>query len=155
MIIVMMLLGVLLQDADGARVAPGIAAADQITLRDGSVVKGLVVAATTGPRGSVEFVVRRAWAEEHMKRHAKVAAGRRAPGAAATAQRRKRLEAWRRERAASAGPDDRIIAWIDGELARLNAASEPESSILLKVRLPRSDVRGLDRRPARMRGCCA
>ena len=44
--------------------APGETAADQITLNDGSVVKGLVTSAANGPRGSVEFLVRRAWAEK-------------------------------------------------------------------------------------------
>ncbi len=33
-------------------------AAESITLRDGSVVKGLVTSAVSGARGSVEFVVR-------------------------------------------------------------------------------------------------
>ena len=40
MIVVMMLLGVLLQDADGARVTQGTSAADQITLRDGPWSRG-------------------------------------------------------------------------------------------------------------------
>ena len=64
-------------------------------------------------------------------------------------QRVKRLEAWRRERAPHVGADDRIIRWIDQELARLSApAWKPEPSILVKVRLARNDVRKLDRRPA-------
>ena len=116
--------------------AAGETAADQITLRDGSVVKGLVTSVTNGPRGSVEVLVRRAWAEKALLQHVKAwdhsttAATRLAIG-----QRRKRLEAWRRERAAGAGPDDRIIAWIDRELARLSAPGKPEPSILLRVRL--------------------
>lgn len=123
-------------------------AADEITLRDGSVVKGLVTSATTGARGSVEFVVRRAWAEKTLGHHLKnwdrstAAATRLAIG-----QRRKRLEAWRRERAPSVGPDDRIIPWIDQELARLAAPGEPEPAMLIKVRLPRTGVQKLVRRP--------
>ena len=73
------------------------------------------------------------------------AASRRAIG-----QRRKRLETWRRERARNVGADDRIVTWLDQELARLAAPGEPEPSVLLKVRLPRTDVRGLDRRPGQV-----
>ena len=35
--------------------------------------------------------------------------------------------------------DDRIISWIDHELARLSRPGEPEPSVLLNVRLPRAD----------------
>ena len=111
--------------------------------------EGLVISVTNGPRGSVEFLVRHAWAEKTLKQHAQVwdhstaATTRLAQG-----QRRKRLEAWRRERAPGVGPDDRIIFWIDHELARLTAPGKAEPSILLKVRLARNEVRGLDRRPA-------
>ena len=58
MIVLTMFLGLLLQVGDGARVVSGAAAADQITLRDGAVVKGLIHSATTGPRGSVCFTLR-------------------------------------------------------------------------------------------------
>ena len=133
----------------GAGAGPAETAADQITLRDGSIVKGLVVSATNGPRGAVEFLVRRAWAEKALKQHLQAwdhstAASTRL----ALAQRRKRLELWRRERAPSVGQDDRIIAWIDHALARLSEPGKPEPSTLLKVRLPRNEVRDLDRRPA-------
>jgi hypothetical protein len=124
-------------------------AADRITLRDGSIVLGLVTATTPGPRGSVEFLVRREWAEKAVKEHAKkwdraTAGGTRA----AVEQRRKRLEAWRHDRARNVDANDRIIQWIDRELARTGARGAPARSVLLSVRLPRSDVRGLDRSPA-------
>jgi hypothetical protein len=124
-------------------------AADQITLRDGSVVKGLVTSVSSGARGSVEFLVRRAWAEKMPGKQ--VQAWDRSTAAStrlALGQRRKRLETWRRERAPHVGADDRIVRWIDQELTRLSAPGMPEPSILLKVRLQRNDVREVDRRAA-------
>ncbi len=47
--------------------SPPSSAADRITLRDGSVVLGVVNATTPGPRGAVEFLVRREWAEKALK----------------------------------------------------------------------------------------
>jgi hypothetical protein len=144
-----MVLGLLMLGQTGRPAPVPETAADEITLRDGSVVKGLVLSATTGPRGSVEFVVRRAWAEKSQKLRLQywdrsIAATTRQ----ALAQRRTRFQAWRRERAPNVGPDDRIISWIDQELARLDSRGGPERSILLKVRLARSEVHGLNRRPA-------
>jgi len=144
-----MLLGLLLVAMDGPRAASPETAADRVTLRDGSVVMGLVTSTATGPRGSVEFLVRRAWAEKSLARH--LQSWDRSTAATtrlAIGQRRKRLEAWRRERASSVGPDDRIVLWIDRELARSAAPGRPEPSILLNVRLPRNEVRGMERRPA-------
>jgi len=134
---------------DGPRAASPETAADRVTLRDGSVVMGLVTSTTAGPRGSVEFLVRRAWAEKTHKRH--LQSWDRSTAATtklAVGQRRKRLEAWRRERAASVGPDDRIMQWIKQEVARSADPGKPEPSILLSVRLPRTEVRGIERRPA-------
>jgi hypothetical protein len=149
MIVRSMVLGWLLLAQNAPRAPVPATAADQITLRDGSVVKGLVLSAMNGPRGAVEFIVRRAWAEKAQKHHLQnwdrsTAATTRQ----ARSQRRMRLEAWRRDRGPGVGPDDRIIRWIDQELARLAAPGDPEPSVLLKVRLPRSEVRGLDRRAA-------
>ncbi|MFI5458524.1 MAG: hypothetical protein ACHRXM_24085 [Isosphaerales bacterium] len=144
-----MLLGLLLVGMDGPRAASPETAADRVTLRDGSIVMGLVTSTTTGPRGSVEFLVRRAWAEKSLGKH--LQSWDRSTAATtrlAIGQRRKRLEAWRRERASSVGPDDRIMQWIDWELARSAAPGKPEPSILLSVRLPRNEVRGMERRPA-------
>ena len=142
-----MVLGSLLLGA--AVMARADTAADEITLRDGSVVKGLVISVTTGPRGAVEFVVRRAWAARTLGQQLKN--WDRTTGTTtrqAMKQRKLRLEAWRRERAPSVGADDRIVPWIDHELTRLAAPGEPEPSVLVKARLPRGDVRKMDRRPA-------
>jgi hypothetical protein len=147
MVVVPMVLAMLFPTVADA--APAQTAADHITLRDGSIVKGLVLSATSGPRGSVEFVVRRAWAEKALEKH--LATWDRSAAAArrlAVQQRSRRLEAWRRDRAGNAGPDDRIIPWINRELARLRAPGETESSPLLTVRLPRTGVQLLERRPA-------
>jgi len=149
MIVPAMVLGVLLVGADGPRAASPETAADRVTLRDGSVVMGLVTSTTTGPRASVEFLVRRATVEKtHKQRLREWDRSTAATTRLALGQRRQRLEAWRRERASSAGPDDRIVQWINQELARLAARGEPEPSFLLRVRLPRNEVRGIERRPA-------
>ena len=124
-------------------------AADRITLRDGSVVLGLVSTTTPGPRGSIEFLVRREWAEKAVKEQAKKW-DRSTAGTirAAVEQRRKRLDAWRRDRIRNVDANDRIVQWIDRELARTGGRGAPPRSTLLSVRLPRGEVRGLDRSPA-------
>src|SRR5262249_30855032 len=121
-------------------------AADRITLRDGSVVLGLVTAAGAGPRGSVEILVRRDWAEKHV-----TAWGKRWDRALesstrlAARERRERLLAWRRERAGSVPADDRIVAWIDRELKRLEQPGRLWRTAILPARLARGDVRGTSR----------
>ncbi|HZW31169.1 MAG TPA: hypothetical protein VFF52_10710, partial [Isosphaeraceae bacterium] len=144
-----LILGLFLAGVDGPRGGAGATAAERITLRDGSVVLGLVTATTTGPRGSVEVLVRRDWAETHLEDHLADWDRSSAAGARrAVEQRRQRLADWRRERAARVGPDDRIVPWIDRELARLANPEDAARSPLVRVRLPRSEVRALDRRPA-------
>ena len=97
----------------------------------------------------MEFVVRRRWVDKNLPQHLQKWQQASTPTTRLSlAQRHKRLEAWRRERAPTAGADDRIIPWIDRELARQGPAGDPEPSPLLKVRVSRADVRGLDRRPA-------
>jgi hypothetical protein len=124
-------------------------AADRITLRDGTVAKGLVSTVSAGRGGSVELFVRRAWAEQALAKrfgqweHASAGAAK-----AAIRQRRDRLEAWRRERAPNVVGDDRIIRWIDGELLRLAKPGATEASVLAKVRIPRGEIASVDRRPA-------
>jgi hypothetical protein len=144
-----LLLGVLLVGADGPATNPAESAADRLTLHDGRSLLGLVTAVTPGPRGGVELVVRRGWAEKHLKDRLELwdRAAARSTRLALT-ERQKRLAAWRTERAAGAAGDDRILAWIDQELGRLSAPGGPPPSVLLAVRLARSDVRAMERRPA-------
>ena len=124
-------------------------AAERVTLRDGSVVLGLVTNVTTGPRGAVELLVRRDWAESHLKTWAgKWSRTIEAGSKLAARQRRERLRSWRAERAASAPADDRIVAWIDQELKRLDDPALTARTPLMPVHLSRSDVRGLARQPA-------
>jgi hypothetical protein len=142
-------IGLFLVGTEPARDRPADSATDWITLRDGSVVRGLVTASTPGARGSVEFLVRRAWAEQAVKEHLR--RWDRATGAAAQlalAQRRERLSAWRRERAAGAGDNDRILPWIDRELARLAPGGKNGRSYLVPARVSRNEVRELVRSPA-------
>jgi hypothetical protein len=144
-----MIVGLVVLGADGQEGAGLAPSADRVTLRDGSVVLGLVTASSPGVRGATEFIVRRAWAEkaiaQHLHRWDRATA---ATARQALVQRRKRLEAWRRERARHSEPDDRIIGWIDRELDKLAAPGEPKPSLLLRVRLPQGEVRALDRKPA-------
>jgi hypothetical protein len=121
-------------------------AADRITLRDGSVVLGLVTVAASGPRGAVEVLVRRDWAEKHLaawvKRWDKTLES---SARSAARQRRERLLAWRRERAGGVPADDRIVAWIDRELKRLEQPGLLWRTPILPLRLARGDVRGMVR----------
>jgi hypothetical protein len=144
-----LVLALLLVGTDGPGRTPPESAADRLTLRDGQVVLGLITSQTPGPRGIVEFLVRRAWAEKNLKgqpRQWEKAAGH--ASRLAISERQRRLTAWRRDRAAGAAPDDRILPWIDQELARRSAPGAPAPSILLGVRLARRDVRELVSRPA-------
>jgi hypothetical protein len=142
-------MGLFLVGMDGPRDRSPESAADRITLRDGSVVRGLITDSTPGARGSVELLVRRGLAEktlkERLRRWDRATA---APVQLAVRQRRQRLEAWRGERAAAAGPDDRILPWIDRELARAAPGGKTEPSYLVPARLSRSDVRDIARSPA-------
>lgn len=132
-----------------AQSAPNRAtAADRITLRDGSVVLGLVTSSASGPRASVEVLVRREWAEANLKDWAKkwdrsLEAGSRL----AARQRHDRLTAWRRDRAPSVTADDRIIAWIERELKRLARPDPLWRTPLMPVHLARGDVKTMSRQP--------
>ena len=50
MIVRVIVLGLMVAGLAGADAEPAETVADQITLRDGSVVKGLVTSVTTGPQ---------------------------------------------------------------------------------------------------------
>jgi hypothetical protein len=144
-----LVLALYLAGADGPRGDAASSAFDRITLRDRSVVLGLVTSVSPGQRGSVEFLVRREWARKNVSRWAH--AWERSSTSLARVgltQRQERLRAWRRDRAANPVDDDRVIKWIDHELARLSAPGAAEQSVLLRVKVPRSEVAGLQHRPA-------
>ncbi len=147
MIAMTLALGVLLLGAERELGDPPGSAADRVVLRDGSVALGVVNATTPGPRGGVEFMVRRDWAEKAIGAQAKQW-DRATAGIVrhAVEQRRKRLEAWRRDRSRHVKADDRIVQWIERELKR-TAGGAPPKSYLIPVRLSRGEVRGLERRP--------
>ncbi len=124
------------------------AVADRVTLRDGSVVLGLVTSVSSGPRGAVELLVRREWAESHLKAWASkwdrtIENGSRL----AARDRRERLSSWRRERAMTARGDDRILTWIDQELKRTQDPVHLAHAPLMPVHLSRGEVRSLARQP--------
>jgi len=124
-------------------------AAERVTLRDGSVVLGLVTSASAGPRGSVELLVRRAWAENHLKNWVRKWDRAIEPAVRlAVRQRRLRLEAWRRDRAVKVPDGDRIIAWINRALKRLDDPAGSIRTTLIPVHLARSEIRSLIRQPA-------
>lgn len=143
-------LGVLLATGAAALGGADDAAADRVTMRDGSVIRGAIIS-PHATHGMVEIVVRRGWAEQHAKTHLKhwdrlgsTAVHR------AIEQRRTRLEAWKKERqqAQGVGADDRILRWIDRELARLADPARAAHTPLLAVRIPRSEIGEVHRGPA-------
>ncbi len=143
-------LGVLLATGAAALGGADEPAADQIAMRDGSVIRGAITS-PNAPHGMVEIVVRRGWAEQHAKVHLKhwdrlgyTAVHR------AIEQRRTRLEAWKKERqqAQGVGADDRILRWIDRELARLADPTRAAHTPLVAIRIPRSEIGEVHRGPA-------
>lgn len=121
-------------------------AADAVTLRDGKVVLGQVV--EPSPRGTLQVLVRRDWAEaslpERARRWQSAEAGtlRRA-----VSERKDRLAHWREERESNAAKDDVILGWIDRENLRLSDPAGLPRSTLLLVKLNRGEVRSIVRRP--------
>jgi hypothetical protein len=137
--------GLVLALVSAANPAPPDCAADLITLRDGTVVRGGVV--ENSPRAGLVVVVRRDWARKNVPELAKRWEADEAPIVKrAAAQRRERLEAWQRERPKQADGNDRISAWMTNELARLNDPDKLKTPLML-VKLSRGNVRGLVRRP--------
>jgi hypothetical protein len=127
---------------------PTAGAADRITLRDGSVALGLITSVTGGPRGAVEFLVRRDWARANLPNWAarweRVVDG---SSRQAARQRLERLAAWRRQRAVGRPEGDRILAWIDRERKRLEQPGQSPPSVLIPAHLSRGDVRDMARQP--------
>ncbi len=141
-------LALALTGADDPRDGAPSPAFDRIVLRDRSVVLGLVTSVSPGRGGSVEFLVRREWARKNVARRIHAWERFSANSARiAIAQRLERLRAWRQDRAANPADDDRIIKWIDHELARLSAPGVADQSILLRIRVAKDEVAGLSRRP--------
>ncbi len=132
--------------AQGAPALTPVTAADALTFRDGKVVLGQVL--DSDRRGPLLVLVRRAWADAHLPDRA--AAWRKAEGPMvqrAIAQRRERLAAWRRDRLANPSQGDRILAWIDREEARLADPKRAADSPLMVLRLGRTDVKAIAKRP--------
>src|SRR5262249_45557262 len=119
--------------ADGPRGAPAQIAFDRLTLRDRSVVAGVITGVVPGQRGAVDILIRRDWGRKNVARWMPVWERSFASAArGALAQRQERLRAWRQDRAAAKAPDDdRVIKWIDHELTRLSAPDVVENSVLL------------------------
>jgi len=132
----------------GEGVVEGVTAADHVVLRDGSSVRGLILSESGGPRGGVELILRRGWAERHhpaaLRRWER---GEAAEIRQAARERRERLARWRRDRAGHVPAEDRILAWIDREQERLAAAPGASGTPLMAVRLPARDLRTVNRRP--------
>ena len=90
------------------------------------------------------MVVRRAWAEAELPDRLKAWQAVEAPTLKRSREDRiRRLEAWKRDRAADA--NDPVIAWIDAELARLKDADDLPR--LMVVTLNRGEVKSVAKRP--------
>ena len=121
-------------------------AADAVTFRDGKVVLGQLL--DSDRRGPLLMLVRRAWAEANLPDRAAAWAKAEAPLIQrAASQRRERLQAWRRDRRPNPGEGDRITPWLDRELARLADPKSDAKSPLMVVKLGRTDVKSIDRKP--------
>lgn len=121
-------------------------AADAVMLRDGAVVLGQVV--ESSPRGPLLFCVRRAWAEANLADRARRWDAAEGPELRrAYKLRRDRLAAWRRERVKEPGHEDRVARWLDQELDRLDAPADPPPAPLRVVAIPRTEIKGIVRRP--------
>lgn len=118
-------------------------AADRIVLRDGKELLGQVVEPTA--KGGLVVVARRDWLRAHLPdRMGKWEEAERTETAAARDQRRRRLEAWRRDRPAGAAPGDRITPWLDRELSKGAGTDSP--SPLMSVQLGKGEATSVQRR---------
>ncbi|GIW87938.1 MAG: hypothetical protein KatS3mg108_2262 [Isosphaeraceae bacterium] len=118
--------------------------ADRITLRDGTVVLGQVLA--PNERGKLVVMVRRDWARRHVpKRLSAWEEVSRREVERARAERLRRLEAWRRDRGRDGEETDPLLRRLDTAIERLR--SDPAESVLLIVALDPREVVKLERQP--------
>lgn len=132
-----------------AMLGQGESASDVVTLKDGTVARGLVV--NPDERGQLVLVVRRAWAEAEIPEKAKAWRAAEAPWMArARAERLDRLKTWVQERKAASGTpaDDSIAKWVEPKIAELEALG-PDQGLptLLMTAIDRREVKSVSRRP--------
>jgi hypothetical protein len=143
--IAVMLSGVIEPEAPSA-LSETVAAS--VTLRDGKTALGQVV--ETSSHGPIILYVRRDWAREHLPAWAERWEAAEAPQVKrALAVRRERLTARRRERLGAHKQDaeDRVSAWIDQVLTRIDSGAAARSAVMM-VKLAHADVHSVVR-PAR------
>lgn len=118
-------------------------AADRIVLRDGKELLGQVVGPTS--KGDTVVLARREWLRAHLPdRMKKWEDAERTETVSAGDQRRRRLEAWRRERPSVPAPGDRITPWLDRELSKGSGSDFPP--ILMSLQLGRGEATSVQRR---------
>ncbi|WP_435009807.1 hypothetical protein P12x_001045 [Tundrisphaera lichenicola] len=124
---------------------PSPTAADSITLRDGQVVLGQIL--DSDRRGPIPVLVRRAWADAHLPDRSAQWRKAEAPIVQkASTQYLDRLNSWRRDRLANPSQGDRILGWIDRELASQADPKRVTDTPLMLVRLNRTDLKAVARR---------
>ncbi len=120
--------------------------ADEVKLRSGKSLLGEVLERPKS--GELVMIIRRVWAEKNVpdlaKRWKETEA---ATNRKAVAAYRIRLEAWKRDRTTLNVRDDRLSAWIDVELARLDKRGD-EPTPLLVVRIRSNDIKSVTKRGA-------
>lgn len=124
-------------------------AAETVTLKDGTVLKGLILDSSSGQRGKVIVAVRRSliaktapvWSKRRFEQE-------RATWREAVRERAGRLKAWRAERRDGPGEDRKLSRWIDDQIASLGRVeNQPDSPLFVAV-IDRRDVRTAERRTA-------
>jgi hypothetical protein len=117
--------------------------ADRIVLRDGKELSGQVD--ESPQEAGLTILARRELVRTTLPGQAKTwEDAEREVTTAALRQQRERLAAWRVERRQVAGPEDRIMAWLDRRLAESPETISP--SPLMAIRLGRGDVSAVERR---------
>ncbi len=120
-------------------------ACDLVTFKDGATVRGQIV--NLNDRGKLVFVVRRAWASEHLPERAAEWRGAEAPWMRrARAERLGRLQDWRRQRPPA--ENDTLGRSLDAEIERLRAVGDDDDlPPLMMVAVDRRQVSKTERRP--------